>query len=665
MKRALSRPIASVLTLGLLSAGTAFGGGQLNVFDFTDLPNLPPGPLEGTVMVETVSIQWDPRCVPVSYRFNTAVLPSSAEPPLDVAAARQVFDDAFDAWNAIPTSFIHMEIVGEVSRPKTGPFDLTVFDFVNEVNFLADASDGLIAFSPSVSLTADTTFTAGQDVDGDGDSDIFDPAVEGRETCADLDDDGDIEFPAGFYPAGTMIDNDVVFNNETITWTTGAPDSIFGNLDLQAVATHEFGHSHGLSHTAINQLGADDGTTPTMINGVSSGDGAGELALRSLSSDDIAWSSFVYPEGSQPEGAGALQPGDIAFDHAYGVITGEMTQGELDLPLVGASAFAVDFWTGDTVSSHVTGTARAVWNGAFLDLLEEFPSFHFANGTYTLPVPHGWYKVGVEALDGQPTFSGAINNTTIIGGFFGLQTFDEEFILSERPRIFQWPRLLEVRPGELEDGVDHVTSVNTRLDGFDTVGFNPFTDVDGFFASDAPPGRLYAVAIPVEEVEALLDSGLEPKGAAFRSFLAEASVPARFASARLVTGTIDVDGTVDLDLHRPLAERRPFIGQDNDYSPLFFQWPAFLAWRIEREIRFGATHLFLVLELEDSFPGELGFAPFVGFDIGQEAGLLGRSYLSDDDGVTFTQIPGLNFMFRMIFGDPRTSSHLDGPAAGL
>lgn len=642
--------IITVLAIaGFLLAGTAWGGGQLNVFDFTGLPELPPGPVEGTVMVETVSIQWDPRCVPVTYQLNTAVLPANAEPPLDVSTARQVFDNAFATWNAIPTSFIHMEIEGEISRPKAGAFDLTVFDFVNEVNFLADANDGLVAFSPSVSLTADTTFVPGQDLDGDLDSDFFDPAVEGRETCADIDGDGDIEFPAGFYRAGTMLDNDVVFTNEVVTWTTGAPDSIFGNLDLQAVATHEFGHSHGLSHTAINQLGPDDGTTPTMINGVSSGDGPGELALRTLSSDDVAWSSFVYPEGSQPSGAGALQPGDVAFDHEYGVITGEMTQGELDLPLVGASAFAVDFWTGNTVSSHVTGTARAVWNGSFLDLLEEFPSFHFANGTYTLPVPHGWYKVGVEALDGQPSSSGAINNTTIIGGFFGLQTFDEEFVLATRPRHFQWPRLLKVRPGEVEDGIDHVTSINTRLDGFDTVGFNPFVDVDGFVFSNAPPRRLYAVAIPAEEVQVLLDSGLLPKGAAFRNFLAEASVPSRFASARLVTGTIDGE-EVRLDLDWPLVEERPFIGQDNDYAPLFFDWPAFLAWRIERDFRFGATHLFLLLELEDTFPGALGLPPLIGLDIGQEAGLLGRSYLSDDGGETFTEFPAGNFMFRMIFG---------------
>ena len=56
-------------------------------------------------------------------------------------------------------------------------------------------------------LIVDTTFNPGDDIDGDGDTDVFDPLLEGTETCDDVDGDGDIEFPAGFYAAGTILEH--------------------------------------------------------------------------------------------------------------------------------------------------------------------------------------------------------------------------------------------------------------------------------------------------------------------------------------------------------------------------------------------------------------------------------------------------------------------------
>ena len=94
-------------------------------------------------------------------------------------------------------------------------------------------------------------------------------------------------------------------------------------------AAHELGHSHGLSHSAVNQISATDGTGATMFPAVFSNDAVGQEGLRSLSTDDVAWSSFVYPEGSAASGLAALQPGDIAFDDAYGVITGDVQKRDL------------------------------------------------------------------------------------------------------------------------------------------------------------------------------------------------------------------------------------------------------------------------------------------------------------------------------------------------
>ena len=63
-------------------------------------------------------------------------------------------------------------------------------------------------------------------------------------------------------------------------------------------------------------------------------DAASELGARSLSSDDIAASSFLYPEGSSPTGIAALQAGDVSFAAAFDVISG--TTEIAGAPLAGA-----------------------------------------------------------------------------------------------------------------------------------------------------------------------------------------------------------------------------------------------------------------------------------------------------------------------------------------
>lgn len=636
------------LALTMLLTSPALAGGQLERVAFNGFA---PGPVPGSFAADLVPIKWDTRCIPVDYVFNTAVLPANAEPPLDIPTTRAIFNDAFDTWNNVPTSFIDMGIRSEITRPRVAAFDVTLFDFVNEVNFLLVPADGGIAFSPSVSLTDSGDLPAGTDIDGDGDADVFDPAVEGIEVCSDVDGDGDIEFPAGFYEAGTILDNDISFNSALVVWTTGPPDRVFGKLDLQGVATHEFGHSHGLSHSAINQFSATDGSTPTMIPGVPTTDDVGELELRSLSSDDLAWTSFVYPEGSTTSGPGALQPGDVAFGDVYGVITGEVTHGEQERPLAGGHIFAIDRDTGEVVASHYTGNTRYVYtpDPVFLGVLPEFPEFHLVNGSYTLPLPAGDYYLAIEALDGTPVGSNAISGTTVVGGIFGQQNFNEEFLLRPGQGNLK-PKKFKVKAGKVLSGVDHTTSIDINLDSFDTVGFNPFVDYDGFAAINGPPHRIYALRFPAAELLAELEAGFFPKAAAFRNFVVEASatVPL-FERAALVAGSLN--GTeATLDLEDPLFEVEEFLGQDNDFSPLFFEQPRNLAKKIEKAISHdGVSEFFLILELPSSFSGALGYAPLIGFDIGQEVGLSGRSYLSDDGGDTFLEVP-VNFMFRLIFG---------------
>ena len=221
-------------------------------------------------------------------------VPNPLGPPvLTIAEATVALQSSFNAWNNIPTSYIDMRIVGTRSNPG-----LVGFDMVNELSFCTSAGFTAIASSPSVSLIEDSTFVDGDDIDGDGDSDVS-AAIT---VMADADGDGDLEFPPGFYKAGTILDNDVQFNTKTtngLRFTIGnaALDTVGRSVDFNTTATHEFGHSHGLSHSMDNQSSATDGDGATMFPFIDTTDPAAEALQRTLHTDDIAWSSYHLPRG--------------------------------------------------------------------------------------------------------------------------------------------------------------------------------------------------------------------------------------------------------------------------------------------------------------------------------------------------------------------------------
>lgn len=647
----LERGFVLAALLLLLSPGLALAGGQLTT---VSLDGAEPGPVPGSLVLGTAPLHWDARCMPVELTLNTLV-PPTADPPLGVETTKDVLRRALAAWTDIPTSYIDMRLGdAEVQRPRLGPFDYTAFDFVNELNFLSGADEGYVAISPSVSLVTETTFVAGTDIDGDGDPDVFDPAAEGIDHCADVDSDGDFDVPAGTYDAGTIFDNDVSFNNVAV-WTVGPPTAVFGEFDLEGTAVHELGHSHGLSHTAVDRLSPSDGTDASMIPFIFSNDPIQQEGLRTPSGDDVAWSSFVYPEGSAASGPAALEPGDVAFGEVYGVVRGEVTHGESGLPLAGGHVIAVAKDTGEVAASHATGAVRLLYiPGVFLGFDLQQPAFHLVSGGYTLPLPEGEYNLVIEALDGAPVAGSQVSVIASAGGLFGQLDFDEEFFLEPGKDEFE-PWEVEVEAGEQVTGIDHTTSVGVDIDPFDTVGLNTSFDLDNVGFIDAPPGRLYAVEFPADEIELLLGQLLEPTGAAIRTFQTEKSAPASLARVVLVSGEV-VGGNAVLDLDDPIAEAAATPGYgagvavaDNDYAPVFFHEPKDVAEDLAEAIDDGAESFFLVAELPASFPGQLGFPPWIGLDAGQQAGQLDRSWLSDDGGTTFTRQPFWNYMFRLTF----------------
>jgi len=640
------------LCLALSNVITVLAGGALEQIDIT---NAQPSPIPGQLVAKLIGIKWDARSIPVKYSMNNTLDPIPnplGAPVLTLAQAQAALQTSFDAWNQIPTSFIDMRITGTTANPG-----LAGFDFVNELTFRTAAGFTAIASSPSTSLIADSTFAPGDDIDGDGDPDV----ASGITVCTDVDGDGDIEFPAGFYKAGTILDNDVQFNTKTTNgfrFTTGdaALDTITRSVDLNTTATHEFGHSHGLSHAMNNQVSGTNGDGDTMFPFIDTGDPQAELNQRTLNSDDIAWSSFFYPEGSARSGPAALQRGDKAFDKNYALIKGELRHGVLNQPIAGGSVFAVDFLSGKFVAEGYSGTTQLSFDPATGGLfLVNDPAFHIPNGNYVIPVPTGLYAVGVEPVDGNPVAAANISLTCQIGSIFGQQNFNEEFYNRSREdareaRLGEKFPVLAVPGLNISSGINIVTSDSININNFGNRNFVGFTAL--------VPGRLYAVQVPASQIAAVNPGGgLLIQGVAFDTIVSNASVVPVFAKAVLTTGTVN-GTTATIDLAHPLAQKNGFVGQDNDLAPFYFNFPGALGAIVQKGIVRGTIqNLFIVLQVPTTtpFPGVSGLPPLIGLDGGvpvNDAPILGFSFSSIDGGATWTQVPNFNFRFSLVTSLP-------------
>jgi len=657
----MNKKVASLVLCAcilLASAAPASAGGNLD--NHIDLTGFAPSPIPGQYVARVVGIRWDTRQIPVQFTMNTSLDPIPNSLNLSAAEARAALQAAMDTWNNIPTSFIEMNITGDTKKVEPAGFDQ-----INELTFGSPVLFGALAISVSIALDLDFTFVDGFDIDGDGDPD-FSAAIS---VATDVDGDGDIELPAGFYKAGTILDNDVLFLTDGFHWTAD-PSALNGDpsiVDLIAIATHELGHAHGLSHSVFNQL--SDGTSATMFPGYNGFDPAVQLSLRSLSADDIAWSSYLYPEGSAASGPAALQPGDVAFNSVYGLIKGDLRHGVLNQPIAGGSVSAIDWDTNTVISGGYSGHTQfsldPVTGQTYL--ITNDPAFHIRDGEYVIPVPKGSYAVGVEAVDGFPVSADLISNNAFIGAFFGQQNFNEEFYNGNReagrePRLGQRQNI-SVQAGQTRAGINIVTA--------DSININNFGSPNFFSYPGVPPGFYYAVRVPKEQLQSIIaqTNATNPghdvlvQAMAFHTAVsipgvgvsrgAPGIVPV-FAEATLTTGTLN-GATATLDMATPLARVTGFIGQNNDFSPLYFQEPQDLGRQVRDGIASGAIqNVFMALRLPTTpLPNKELVIFFDGGAPNNDAPIFGLSYFSFD-GTTFFRDPKFNYRFSLILSGPIT-----------
>ncbi|WP_185964549.1 VWA domain-containing protein [Aliikangiella marina] len=218
-------------------------------------------------------------------------------PAINNATAVTELSDAFQAWEAVVTSDISVSYAGETSIADAG------CDLVNLVTW----SDTAIPLPANAIAASLTTMYVGPDI-------VLNAGNRNLPCGFPGSPNPNVNLPVATYPNGTLLedgnilDMDMIWNAAVFDFSTN-PNATPDVFDIQAIATHEFGHHFGFAHTSMSFNGVN---AATMFPAVSDTDIAWQNNVRTLNADDVAVSGLNYPgigfwpDGSAPYTTGAI-----------------------------------------------------------------------------------------------------------------------------------------------------------------------------------------------------------------------------------------------------------------------------------------------------------------------------------------------------------------------
>lgn len=356
-----------LLPLLLVLAGIpAQGEGPLYV---GGLPSLSGGFVTGTP-VPGKPFRWDPADFPLTYWTDQGNLGGLSK--TGTSGADALVQQAFQAWQAVPTTSITFSRAGDLGGNVTGTNALAVQDAIYDCSTLPGGPAGGIAKARTIIYDD----SSGSIIDALGD----DPnTILGFADAVCFSGDGtDNYFNRGY----------AVLNGKGIT-------ALNASTELKPVMIHEFGHMIGLDHSQVNLnclpfglCGPDLESLPTMFPILVDGE-----AMSTPAVDDIAGVSQLYP--------------GTTFAPSTGTITGIVYFSDGVTPALGFNVIARR--TSDPHVTTVSSVSGFLFTGdagnpLYQDPIAGTPSPFGSHdqslmGVYFIPgLPPGSYTVEVEGI---------------------------------------------------------------------------------------------------------------------------------------------------------------------------------------------------------------------------------------------------------------------------